>query len=128
MAEETNPGADKPVSTQALETPIPTVRTIAEFPVMFADGVLSHSYIAGISKFYLYRTDSSPNVSEGMKNTVVAQIIMSAQGFVQMLHFFEHRLNIMLEDGAISKELVEAVKKTVYGPPVKGSTGSAEPK
>jgi hypothetical protein len=115
MAEETRSEKTEPTSsTPTLESPIPSVRTVADIPVIFADGVISHSYIAGVSKFYLYRTDTSPNVSEGAKNTVVAQIIMSAQGFAQMLHFFEHRLDIMLKDKAISQEAVDKIKETVF--------------
>jgi hypothetical protein len=95
-------------------TPIQTVRVVGDIPVVFSDGVMSHSYIRGVSKYYLYRTDSSPDVSDGPKNIVVAQVVMSATGFAGMLHFFQHRLKLMIDDGAISQAEVDQINKTVY--------------
>jgi hypothetical protein len=100
---------------------IQAVRIIHDIPVIFSDGVMSHSYITGVSKFYLYRTDSAPNVADGARNVPVVQVIMSAQGFAGMLHFFQHRLKLMIRDGAISQELVNDIDNTSYDDPVKAN-------
>jgi hypothetical protein len=110
--EEVKPGGILPPT-------IPEVRVISEIPVIFADGVMSHSFISGVSKFYLYRTDASPNVSEGSKNIPVAQIVMPAQGFAGMVHFFEHRLQLMVGEGAITQATVDKIKETIYADPRK---------
>jgi hypothetical protein len=81
---------------KAVDTPPPqapaAVRIVPDIPVIFADGVMSQAFALGVSKFYLYRTDTAPNVLEGNTNVPVLQIVMTAQGFAAMLHFFEHRL------------------------------------
>jgi hypothetical protein len=106
-------------------TTVPMVRVVGDIPVVFSDGVMSHSYIKGVSKYYLFRTDSSPDVSEAPKNIVVAQVVMSATGFAGMLHFFQHRLKLMIDAGAISQEEVDQINKTVYETPQRqnASTG-----
>jgi hypothetical protein len=105
--------------TDSAAPQIPAVRIVQDIPVVFSDGVMSHSYIEGVSKFYLYRTDTAANVLEGTKNIPVVQVIMSAQGFAGMLHFFQHRLKLMIDDGAISQETVDRIKETVYEDPRK---------
>jgi hypothetical protein len=96
---------------------IPTVRVVQDIPVVFADGVMSQAYGQGIAKFYLYRTDASPNASELPKNVPFLQVVMPAHGFAVMLHFFEHRLKLMINDQTISQEAVDEIKKTVYSAP-----------
>src|SRR5262245_9442289 len=98
---------------------IPNVKIVQDIPVVFADGVMSQSYIAGIAKFYFYRTDSSPDLSGPNVNHPVVQVVMPAQGFAQMLHFFQHRLKTMIAEGAISQEVVDTINKTVYDAPRK---------
>jgi len=93
---------------------VTAVRIVSDIPVVFTDGVMSHAFIEGVSKFYLYRTDTAPNVVEGTKNVPVVQVIMSAQGFAGMLHFFQHRLKLMIAAGAISQKTVNKINETVY--------------
>jgi hypothetical protein len=93
------------------------VRIIPDIPAVFSDGVLSHSFSHGVSKFYLFRTDTAPNVLEGTRNVPVVQVIMSAQGFAGMLHFFQHRLQLMIRDGAISQDMVNKINEVVYDDP-----------
>jgi hypothetical protein len=107
---------------------VPAVRIVSDVPVVFSDGVMSHSFIEGVSKFYLYRTDSAPNVVEGATNVPVVQVIMSAQGFAGMLHFFQHRLQLMIDGGAISQATVDRIKETVYTDPLKETIYPAETK
>jgi hypothetical protein len=95
-----------------------SVRIVPDIPTVFADGIVSQSYIAGVSKFYFFRTDSDPDVTKPAKNTVIAQIIMPAEGFAAMVHFLQHRLKMMIADKAISQEAVDRIDKTVYPPPV----------
>jgi hypothetical protein len=82
---------------------------------------MSQSYIHGVSKFYLYRTDNDPDVTKGAKNVPVVQVVMSAQGFAGMLHFFQHRLKMMVRDGAISQDAVNKINSVIYDePPSRG--------
>jgi hypothetical protein len=99
--------------------PVQAVKLIQDIPVIFADGVISQSYIPGISKFYLYRTDIGPDVdaSQPPRNVPVVQVVMSARGFAGMLHFFHHRLKIMIRDGAISQDMVDSINSFVYDEP-----------
>lgn len=100
---------------------IQAVRIVQDIPAIFSDGVMSHSFIQGVSKFYLYRTDSAPDAAGGARNVPVVQVIMSAQGFAGMLHFFQHRLKLMIRDGAISQEMVNNINSINYEDPGKGS-------
>jgi hypothetical protein len=104
------------------------VRVVPDIPVIFSDGVMSHSFVQGVAKFYLYRTDSSPNVVDGMQNVPVVQVIMSAQGFAGMLHFFQHRLRLMIQEGAISQEMVDKVNAVTYEDPYKQTIYPADKK
>jgi hypothetical protein len=52
--------------------PVQPVRAIQDPPVIFCDGVLSQSFAPGISKFYLFRTDASPDVTGKQKHPGVA--------------------------------------------------------
>jgi|ERR1700722_8640724 hypothetical protein len=104
------------------------VRIIQDVPVVFSDGVMSHSFVQGVAKFYLFRTDSAPNVVEGTRNVPVVQVVMSAIGFAGMLHFFEHRLKLMIEDGAISQATVDKINETIYEDPRKETIHPADTK
>jgi hypothetical protein len=104
------------------------VRIVQDIPVVFADGVMSQSYIEGVSKFYLYRTDAAPIVTDGARNVPVVQVVMSAHGFAGMIHFFEHRLKMMIADGAISQASVDKIKETIYEDPRKETVYPADTK
>jgi hypothetical protein len=108
--------------------PVQPVRAIQDPPVVFCDGVMSQSFATGISKFYLFRTDASPDVSEGNKTVPILQIVMSANGFASMLHFFNHRLQLMVRDGAISQESVGQINKFVYSDPRQETINTSNPK
>lgn len=116
-AEQEAQGAGATAAAATAPPIIPSVRLIQDIPVLFADGVMSQSFIPGISKFFLYRADASANVSEPPKNTPVVQIVMPASGFAAMTHFFEHRLKLMIDDGAISQAEVDRIKQFVYENP-----------
>jgi len=77
---------------------------------------MSQAFGPGISKFYLYRNDFDPNLSAPAKNTPVVQIIMSAEGFAAMVHFLQHRLQMMIEAKAISQDALDRIKQTTYPP------------
>jgi hypothetical protein len=98
---------------------IPTVKIAQDVPVVFTDGVMSHAHGPGIAKFYLYRADPSPDALEPAKNIPIAQLIMTARGFAAMLHFLEHRLKIMIADGAISQAEVDRINQVVFETPQK---------
>jgi hypothetical protein len=86
----------------------------ANIPVLFADGAMSQAFGPGISKFYLYRSDFDPNLSLPNKNTPIVQIVMHAEGFARMIHFFQHRLRIMVDAGVISQQVVDQINRTEY--------------
>ena len=94
---------------------MPTVKVVQDVPVLFADGVMSQAYAPGVSKFYLYRTDSAPDVtSHPAQNIPVLQVVMPARGFAALVHFFQHRLKLMIDEGAITKAEVDAINQTAY--------------
>jgi hypothetical protein len=91
---------------QVVPDPTP-VRIVPDVPFFFSDGVASHSFAPGISKFYFYRSDVSPLGAMTNSNVVVAQAIMSAEAFARSLHFLNHRLKMMVKAGAISQDTVD---------------------
>ncbi|MGY4351248.1 phage tail protein X [Bradyrhizobium sp. GM7.3] len=99
---------------EVVPAPIPRVKIVPDIPVFFADGVISHSYAPGISKFFFYRIDSDAFTTGPNQTVVVAQAVMAAEGFAKMVHFFNHRLQIMIRDGALSKEAAEAISSFDY--------------
>jgi hypothetical protein len=94
-----------------------TVKIATDAPVIFADGALSQVFGAGVAKFFLYRIDPDPNVATSPTPSVTAQIIMPVEGFAAMVHFFQHRLQLMVEANAISKEALEKIRGVTYPPP-----------
>jgi hypothetical protein len=88
------------------------VRIAPETQVIFADGIASHAWTPNLSKFYLVRYDSDP-LAQAASNTqtFVAQIVMPNDGFVMSFAFLEHRLKMMLEGGAITKESVDKARE-----------------
>lgn len=98
---------------------VPAVRIVVDIPIVFADGVISHSYAPGIAKFFLYRNNSDPFVSVPNKNVIVAQVVMQAEGFAKAVHFFNHRLKLMVRDGSISQEAMERITSIEYETPDK---------
>jgi hypothetical protein len=92
------------------------VKIVPDIPVVFADGAMSQAFGPGISKFYLYRNDFDPNLS-GAENTPVAQIVMPAEGFAAMVHFLQHRLQVMIEAKVISQEAIDRITSTKYPTP-----------
>jgi hypothetical protein len=93
---------------QQLVSADPTpVRIVPDVPFFFSDGITSHSFAPGISKFYFFRTDASPLGVAESKNVVVAQAIMSAEAFARSLHFLNHRLKMMVKAGAITQQEVD---------------------
>jgi hypothetical protein len=94
-----------------------TVKIATDPPVIFADGALSQVFGAGIAKFFLYRIDPDPNAASPATPSVTAQIIMPAEGFAAMVHFFQHRLQLMVEAKAISKEALDRIRSVTYPTP-----------
>lgn len=106
-----------PKADQAPSPETQNVKVVPDIPVFFADGVLSHAYAPGISKFYFYRTNSDPLLALPNRNVVVAQCIMQAEGFARTVHFFNYRLKLMVRDGAISQEAVDRIFAFSYDEP-----------
>lgn len=104
---------------------VPTVKIAPEIPVIFSDGVRSQAHGPGISKFYLYRNDADPDAKLPQSFVTVAQIVMPAYGFARMVHFLQHRLDIMVRDGVISQAAIDEIRATKYPDPVDLSSPNA---
>jgi hypothetical protein len=89
---------------------IPAVKIVPDVPVIFADGVISQSWGPGISKFYLGRFDGDPEAKKEAISVPVVQMVMPAEGFVQMVAFFEHRLKAMIEKGIVSQDSIDSAR------------------
>jgi hypothetical protein len=76
-------------------------------PVAFADGISSANWGSGVVKFYLTRYDPHLRAGGQPKEQVVGQVIMPIRGFVAAASFAQRLLNAMINDGTISKEMLE---------------------
>jgi hypothetical protein len=88
-------------------TPFEKLAPWSTIPIAYADGVMSHAYGAGVSKFYLYRIDSDPNAKGDAAITPVAQIVMPSAGLVRTWAFLGKRIKTMVEDGYLTQEQVD---------------------
>jgi hypothetical protein len=112
--------ADSNTAPVAGAPTIPSVRVLDDVPVIFSDGVLSHSFAFGISKFFLYRTDNDPGLTAPPKEVVTAQIIMPTENFIRMVAFFEHRLKLMVASSEISQAKIDAARQFWVDNPTAG--------
>jgi hypothetical protein len=95
---------------------IANVRIIQDVPVIFSDGVVSHFFGPGVSKFYLGRFDPDPDAKGPPNLANVLQVVMTTEGFAQMVMFLQHRLQIMIRDGMITQERLDEIIKTTTWP------------
>jgi hypothetical protein len=100
-------GPDQSTGKAEAPTTPPAVKVIGDIPVLYADAVSSQAYVRNTSKFFLVRFDPNPHGVGTPEISVVQQIVMPMEGFVQMWVFFEHRLKMMIRDGTISKDIIE---------------------
>jgi hypothetical protein len=90
-----------------IENPV----SFAQAPVViFSDGALSQTFAPGVAKFWLYRVDVDPHVSTDAGTTPVAQVIMPAEQFVNMVAFFERRIELMVANGVVRPGLLEEMR------------------
>jgi hypothetical protein len=80
------------------------------YETLFADGVLNFAHTAHVVKFYLARLEPTLDGSPGGSSTVVGQVIMPVDAFVNTTVFFEAALNRLLEAKVITKEQLEAAR------------------
>jgi hypothetical protein len=106
MSEEISETTMVPVAAAPYRT-ASLVRTAPEAPVIFADGITNHIMGAGVSKFHFYRTDAVAGKLNVYEKVEVAQIIMPAESFVDMVAFFEHRWRVMLKHGNVTQAHVD---------------------
>lgn len=83
------------------------VKIVSDIPTIFADGVVNQIMGPGISKFYFFRNDAILGTINTYQPVGVAQMVMPAYGFVDMVAFFEHRLKVMLNAGNITQAMVD---------------------
>ena len=118
MTDETDKSSQNDGQAAVNTATVPIVRIAPEIPMIFADGVRSQAYGAGVSKFYLYRTDADPDVTLPAKQVIVGQIVMPGIGFAKMVHFLQHRLDMMVREGGISQEALDEIRATKHPDPV----------
>jgi hypothetical protein len=89
----------------------------ANFPTVFADGVVSMSTSASVVKFFLARVE--PNFAGDNTNQVqaFAQVIMPIDGFARMFVFFEAQLRILVQNGVVSEQSLAEMRSVFASPP-----------
>jgi hypothetical protein len=87
------------------------VRIVQEIPVIFIDGVASHFFGLGTSKFYLGRFDPDPNAKAVPKLVNILQVVMTTDGFAHLVTFLEHRLQVIVKEGAITQQRVDEIRQ-----------------
>jgi hypothetical protein len=82
-----------------------------DFPLVFADGVLSIANSPALVKFYLFRFD--PEFAGGGQTQMqpTAQIVMSMDGFASALAFFEEAVRRYIAQGLITTERLAEWRK-----------------
>ncbi|CAN7485794.1 hypothetical protein [Bosea sp. LjRoot237] len=80
-------------------------------PVIFSDGVESMSHSQNNAKFYLSRLDPDIAANGGSQIATVCQIVMPLPGFVGAALFFEQRLELLVTEGKITHEEIEAQRR-----------------
>jgi hypothetical protein len=75
-----------------------------QFPVVFADGVLSHVSAAGQTKFYLFRIDPNMYGRGGAIFNPIAQVVMPTLGFLSTAAFLYKRALAMVKSGEVTQE------------------------
>jgi hypothetical protein len=87
-----------------------------QFPVIFADGVLSTAWGRGVVKFYFYRTDpefrATPN--SGGRDTPFAEVVMTVSGFAAMVIHFQRTLETLVQQNEITEVQVNQIRQA-YG-------------
>jgi hypothetical protein len=81
-------------------------------PTVYCDGILNVAPSTHIVRFYLYRQDPDQVAKPKYKNQVVAQIIMPVNAFIYTGLFFEKALKQFVEQGTISQQMVDEIKRT----------------
>src|SRR5262245_31968110 len=73
-----------------------------QFPVVFADGVLSHASASGQAKFYLFRIDPNMYGRGGAIFNPIAQVVMPTMGFLNTAAFLYKRAQAMVKSGEVT--------------------------
>ena len=63
-------------------TPIESGFPSETAPLIYADGILNLAFGPGIAKFYFFRTDPNLIGGEGVKNTLVTQVVMPTDNLI----------------------------------------------
>jgi hypothetical protein len=89
--------------------PPPSEKIVPEWPhpslpTVYADGALNLAKTNEIVKFYLGRADPAINTPSDNKIQVLAQVIMSMNGFIETATFFEKALDGYVQEGIVSRE------------------------
>lgn len=78
---------------------------------MFADGVLNTSISPSVARFYLFRFEPSFGGNNAYRQTPVAQVAMTVDGFIAAALFLERQLAQMVQSGLVTQQRVDEAKK-----------------
>jgi hypothetical protein len=82
-------------------------------PTIFCDGIANLAPSGHVIKFYLFRSDPDQTGKPKYKNQILAQVIMPITAFIHSGLFFEKGLKQFVEQGTISQELVDNIKRSM---------------
>jgi hypothetical protein len=116
---DTSSGQAEPAAEA--QPPPPSFTPAAGFPpvglpTVFADLLLNVSPTPTTVRFYLGRNEPDVGGVNRFRNVPVAQIVMPTDGFVGMVVFLQGALETFVNSGAISQELVDALRKQLSQP------------
>jgi hypothetical protein len=84
-------------------------------PTIYADLVPNLAPGTQTVKFYLARSEPHTAGTGPYRNQVVAQVVMSTVGFLNMAAFIEYAIPKFIQSGIVSKEAWEAAQKIWEG-------------
>lgn len=83
----------------------------ANFPVAYADGVVSASRGPHHVKIYLYRADPHPFARGPVNQIPIAQIVMPLDGFADTAIFFARTVKRLAADGKLTQKSLDDIVK-----------------
>lgn len=83
----------------------------ADLPTVFVDGVLNIANSPTLVRFYLARFNPTLDGSSQTQTQPVTQVIMPFDSFVQTTIFFQRALDNFINQGLISQDRVQEIRR-----------------
>lgn len=77
-----------------------------ETPTFFADAVSSMWWTQEAVKVFFLRVDPDPRGIEAPTPVAALQVVMPTNGFLNMFVYFQHRVNMLVDAGTVSREAI----------------------